>query len=75
MGTPEAKSIWQALTYYTQMWGETDLDKRVRKDFEGSGAKTISFFDSQEGVELLRWYGTKEGRAYRKAMSQAVRGR
>lgn len=75
MGTPEAKAIWQAETYYTQfLWGETELDRKIRKYLEESAGKVTSFFDTQNGVELLRWYGTKEGRQYRKAISRAIRG-
>ena len=76
MGTPEAKAIWQPDTFGTQFaWGGSDLDKKVKQDIINSGAKLVGFFDSERGVEFLRWIGTPEGRSYRKAVSKAIRGK
>jgi len=76
MGTPDAKAIWQRDLYATQFqWGEGELETKIRRYLQESGAKAISFFDSQQGVEFLRWIGTPEGRKYRKAVSKAIRGK
>ncbi len=75
MGTPEAKAIWQPDLRVTQfLWGESELDREVAQRLKVSGAKVISFIGNQEGAEFLRWIGTPEGRKYRKAVSQAIKG-
>jgi len=63
MGTPEAKAVWQPDTFATQfLWGEGKLERKVRQYLQESGAKVVNPIDTQKGVELLRWYGTPEGR-------------
>lgn len=74
MVTPEAKAIWQPDIFVSQFqWGESDLDKKVRKYLRENNAKIIGF-DGEKGVEFLRWIGTPEGRRYRRAVSTAIRG-
>ncbi len=75
MGTPEAKSIWQPVTYGTQfLWGESKLDRTVRELIKKSGARIVDYLESDESLALLKWYGTGEGRKYSKALAQAIRG-
>ncbi len=76
MGTPGAKAVWQPDLFSTQFeWGDGELERKIRQYLKESDAKTISFFDSERGVEFLRWIGTPEGRKYRKAVSKAIRGK
>ena len=76
MSTPEAKAIWQPQMYAHQyLWGESELDRKVRGLIKQSGAKIVDYLDSKKGLVLLRWYGSEEGRKYSKALSRAIRGR
>lgn len=76
MGTPEAKAIWQAQTFATQfLWGESELDRKVRRLIKESGARIVDYLESEKSRDFLKWYGTKEGRAYSKALGRAIRGR
>ena len=76
MSTPEAKAIWQPRLYGTQfLWGESELDRKVRRLIKQSGAKIVDYLDSKKGVALLKWYGSEEGRMFSKALSRAIRGR
>ena len=75
MGTPEAEAIWQADIFTTQyQWGESEIDGKVRQYLKESGAKTVSFLGSEGGVELLKWFGTQDGRNYSRGITQAIRG-
>jgi hypothetical protein len=74
MATPEAQAIWQPVYFYTQLWGESDLDKKERKFIEDSGAKIVDFLDSEEGLAYLNWMGTDEGRKFKEALGRAIRG-
>lgn len=75
MGTPEAKAIWQPVTYGTQfLWGESPIDRKVRTLIEESGAPVIDYLDNDATLKLLKFYGTAEGRAYSKALGKAIRG-
>jgi len=75
MGTPEAKAIWQADLFRTQFeYGQSDQDKKIRQFLRENNARATGFMGSEKGIALLKWYGTKEGRAYRKALSKAIRG-
>lgn len=76
MGTPEAKAIWQPQTFATQfLWGESELDRKVRRLIKESGARIVDYLASKKNRDFLKWYGTKEGRAYSKALGRAIRGR
>jgi ABC-type Fe3+ transport system substrate-binding protein len=74
MGAPDAEAIYQSHTFVGQLWGESEMDRKIRQGLQETGGKTLNFFDSKEGVELLRWYGTKEGSEYREAMIRAIGG-
>lgn len=74
MGTPEAEAIWQSDASYTQLWGESDLDKKVRQVSQESNAKIVTFLDSEMGLDFLRWIATEEGRKYKEALGRAIRG-
>ncbi len=76
MGTPEAEAIWQKYRFVTQFtWGESELDRKVRRLIKESGAKVFDFLQDEKSRDFLRWYGTKEGRKYGKALAGAIRGR
>jgi len=74
MTTPEAESIWQPELFMTQVWGESDLDKKERQFIKESGAKIVDFLSTEKGRDLLAWYATEEGRKYRGDMGKAMRG-
>ena len=75
MATPEAKAIWQPAIFVTQfMWGESELDKKVRQLIHDSGAKLVDFISTEKGRDLLAWYGTEEGVKYTQSMGKAIRG-
>lgn len=74
MGTPEAERIWQGDASYTQLWGESDLDKKVRQVSQESNARIVAFLDSEKGLDFLRWIATEEGRKYKEALGRAIRG-
>ena len=74
MGTPEAKAIWQPDIFVSQFqWGESKVDKEVRKYLAESKAKVIGF-EGEKGVAFLKWIGTPDGRKFRRAVSTAIRG-
>ena len=60
--------------YMTQVWGESDLDKKERQFIKESGAKIVDFLSTEKGRDLLAWYATAEGRKYRGDMGKAMRG-
>ncbi len=74
MGTPEAESIWQPAVFYTQLWGGSDIDRKVRQLREQSGAKYVDYLSTKKGLDFLKWFRTKEGRKYKQALSRAIRG-
>jgi len=74
MGTPEAESIWQPVVFYTQLWGGSDMDRKVRQLREQSGAKYVDYLSTKQGLDFLRWFRTEEGRKYKQALSRAIRG-
>lgn len=74
MGTPEAESIWQPVDFNTQLWGESDLDKKEKEFIQKSGAKIVDFLESDKGLAFLNWMGTEEGRKYKEALGRAIRG-
>ena len=74
MGTPEAESIWQPVVFYTQLWGVSDMDRKVRQLREQSGAKYVDYLSTKQGLDFLRWFRTEEGRKYKQALSRAIRG-
>lgn len=75
IGTPEAKAIWQPTIFATQfIWGESDLDRKVRKLIRTSGAKVIDYLENEKSINFLKWYGTEEGRKYSKKLGRAIRG-
>jgi len=74
MGTPEAESIWQPVVFYTQLWGVSDMDRKVRQLREQSGAKYVDYLSTKRGLDFLRWFRTEEGRKYKQALSRAIRG-
>ncbi len=76
MGTPEAEAIWQPPSFYTNVhWGQSDYDKMARKTLKESGSKLLSFYDSPESLEVLKWFGTDEGKAYRRDITKKIRQR
>ncbi len=76
METPEAKAIWQPATFETQfLWGEGELERKIKQYLRESGGKVVNVLDSQRGLEFLKWIGTPEGRKYRKAVGRAIRGK
>lgn len=75
IGTPAAKAIWQSDLYGTQFkYGQSELDKKVRGYFQESGATVITFMGSDKGIELLKWFGTADGKNYSRGITQAIRG-
>lgn len=76
MTTPEAEAIWQPDIFRPQYpWGQSKMDRKVKQLLQENNAKGVDFLDSQKGIELMQWYGSPEGRAYRSALSRAIRGR
>ncbi len=76
METPEARAIWQPDTFETQfLWADGELERKIKQFLRESGGKVVYALDSQKGIEFLKWIGTAEGRKYRKAVGQAIRGR
>lgn len=74
MATPEAEAIWQPVNFFTQLWGESDLDKKERKFVKDSGAPIVDFLDSEKGLEYLNWMSSEEGRQFKEALGRAIRG-
>ncbi len=74
MGTPEAESIWQPAVFYTQLWGTSDIDRKVRQLRDQSGAKYVDYLSTKKGLDFLKWFRTEEGRKYKQALSRAIRG-
>lgn len=74
MGTPEAEAIWQPASFYTQLWGESELDKKEKDFIQKSGAKIVDLMDTKKGVDFLTWLSTDEGRNYKEALGRAIRG-
>ena len=76
MGTPEAEAIWQPTTFHSNIrWGQSDQDKMVRKNLKESGYPILSFYDSPKKMKLLKWFGTLEGKKYRRKIAKLVRQR
>lgn len=76
MTTPEAEAIWQPDIFRPQYpWGQSKMDRKVKQSLRENNAKGVDFLDSQKGIEIMQWYGSPEGRAYRSALSRAIRGR
>ncbi len=76
IGTPEAEGIWQPPSFYTNVhWGRSDYDKMARKTLKESGSKLLSFYDSPESLNVLKWFGTAEGKAYRRNITKTIRQR
>lgn len=74
MGTPEAEAIWQPANFYTQLWGESELDKKEKDFIQKSGAKIVDFMDTKKGLDFLTWLSTDEGRNYKEGLGRAIRG-
>ncbi len=73
MTTPEAQAIWQPVNYQSNAaFGQSDIDKQARKSLKASGSKVITWYDSSETVKQFKWYGTKEGRAYRAKLKRGL---
>lgn len=76
MTTPEAEAIWQPDIFRPQFpWGQSKMDRKVRQYLRENNAEGTDFLASDKGIELMKWYGTPEGRAYRSAIGRAIRGR
>jgi len=76
IGTPEAEGIWQPPSFYTNVhWGRSDYDKMARKTLKESGSKLLSFYDSPESLKVLKWFGTPEGKTYRRNITKKIRQR
>lgn len=74
MTTPEAASIHQPESFANQIWGESELDKRVRQLMEESGARFVDNMSGGKTLEFLKWMETEEGRKYDQAIGKAIRG-
>jgi hypothetical protein len=73
MTTPEAASIRQPETHEPNIFfGQSDHDKEVSESLKKSGTNLVSWYDSEKTREMLKWYGTKEGRTYRSALVKAL---
>ncbi len=73
MGTPEAQAIWQPVNYQSNAaFGQSDIDKQARKSLKASGSKVVTWYDSAATVKQFKWYGTKEGRAYRAELKRGL---
>ena len=71
--TPEAQALWQPQNNQANaIWGQSEIDKEARKSLEDSGSKIVTWYDSPETIEKFKWFGTKEGQAYRAALTKAL---
>ncbi|MBI2357685.1 MAG: ABC transporter substrate-binding protein [Deltaproteobacteria bacterium] len=74
MTTPEAQAIWQPSDLQAVPYGDSKIDREFRLNIEKSKARVIGWLDNDKTLELLKWYGTEEGRKYVEAMARAIRG-
>jgi ABC-type Fe3+ transport system substrate-binding protein len=74
MTTPEAAAIHQPESFANQLWGESELDKKVRQLMEQSGANFVDNMSGGKTLDYLRWLETEEGRKYDQALGRAIRG-
>jgi len=65
---------WQSVNFNTQLWGESDLDKKEKEFIQKSGAKIVDFLESDKGLQFLQWMSTEEGRKYKEGLGRAIRG-
>lgn len=73
MGSPEAEAIWQPAAHEENIaFGLSDQDKLARQSLKDSGSKPISWYDSPDTIEQLKWWSTPEGTAYRGKIKEAV---
>lgn len=76
MATPEAESIWQPANFFTQfLWGESELDRKMRRLIKKSGGKIVDFLSTEKARDYLAWLGTEKGRKYRQNIGRAIRGK
>ncbi len=72
MTTPEAQGIVQSAAFHPNVrYGQSDLDRAVRKSLKDSGSKLVTWYDSPKTIKVLKWFGTKEGRKYRSLLTKA----
>lgn len=74
MTTPEAQAIWQPSDLQAVPYGDSAIDREFRLGIERSKARVIGWLDNEKALEVLKWYGTEEGRKYLEAMARAIRG-
>ena len=72
MTTPEAQGIVQSAAFHPNVrYGQSDLDRSVRKSMKDSGTRLVTWYDSPETIKTLKWFGTREGRKYRSLLTKA----
>lgn len=74
MTTPEAEAIVQPSDFMAVPYGESRIDREFRRSIEKAKGRVIGFLDNEKTVELLKWYGTKEGSKYLEAVARGIRG-
>jgi ABC-type Fe3+ transport system substrate-binding protein len=71
---PEASQIFEKYLWTgNSHLKESKLGTTVIAEIEKMGAKPVSWFDSKETLEKLKWYSTKEGEAYEREISLALK--
>ena len=73
MGSPEAEAAWQPAAHEENVaFGQTQQDKLARQSLQESGTKAVSWYDSPQTIEDLKWWSTSEGKQYRAKIKEAV---
>ncbi len=73
MTTSEARSIRAAEDFAANVrYGTSEIDGSQRQLIQKSGGNLVSWVDSPQNVELLKWFATKEGVKYSKKLARAI---
>jgi len=73
MTTPEAQAIFQKVSPQENLrFGQSDIDQRSIAEIKKSGSKLVSYLDSPESVQALKWWATDEGAKYRAKLKSNI---
>ena len=73
MTTPEAEVLWQPILGNPNViYGKSKVDDEARAAIKNAGSRLVSWFDDEETLAMLRYYGTKKGAAFRGKLIRAL---
>lgn len=76
--TPEANRIFEKLDYSATgnlLLNSGPMSRKINEALNKRNVKLISWWDSKENADVLEWYASEEGRAYKRELSAAQTGR